>query len=161
MNNDNPKEQEGIQIKLEEYAKLRDEYLAGWQRCKADFINFQKDEAERTAWLKKRLDRDWLLKILAFYDDLELAQNHLPDNLQDNEWIKANFMIYAKFLEELKKDGLEEIKALGEDFNPEFHEAIGETDSKEREPGTVAEVVQKGYLLNRELLRPAKVKIIK
>jgi len=145
---------------LEECEKLCDEYLAGWQRCKADFINFQKDEAERMAWLKKQLDKDWLLKILSFYDDLELAQNHLPDDLQDNQWVKANFAIHAKFLEELKKNGLEEISALGEKFNPEVHEALGEVEG-EGETGTVAEVIQKGYMLNEELLRAVKVKINK
>jgi len=145
---------------LKKCEQLRDEYLAGWQRCKADFINFQKDEAERITWLKKQLDKDWLLKILAFYDDLDLAQNHLPDNLRDNEWVKANFAIYAKFLEELKKNGLEEIAALGEKFNPEIHEALGEIEG-EGETGDIAEVVQKGYMLNGELLRAVKVKIIK
>ncbi len=159
MDEQNGKKEEANK-ELEECAKLRDEYLAGWQRCKADFLNYQKDEATRAAWLKKQIDRDWLLKILAFYDDLELAQNHLPENLQDDEWVKANFVIYDKFLEELKRNGLEEIKALGEKFNPEFHEAIGEIEG-EGESGTIAEAAQKGYLLNGELLRPSKVKITK
>jgi len=151
---------EKLKQELAEAKKLKDEYLAGWQRCKADFINFQKGEAERISWLRKQLGKDWLLKILAFYDDIELARNHLPDDLRDNEWVKANLMIYDKFLEELKKDGLEEIEALGEQFNPEFHEAINEIEGA-GEPGTIAEVVQKGYLLNGELLRAVKVKINK
>ncbi len=151
---------EKLKQKLAEAEKLKNEYLSGWQRCKADFINFQKGEVERTSWLKKQLGKDWLLKILAFYDDIELALGHMPDDLRDNEWTKANLIIYDKFLEELKKDGLEEIKAAGEKFNPEFHEAISEIEGA-GEPGTIAEVVQKGYLLNGELLRAVKVKINK
>ena len=151
---------EELKQKLAEAEKMRDEYLSGWQRAKADFINFQKDEGERIAWLKKQIDRAWLLKILDFYDDLELAKNHLPDELKDNDWIKANLAIYDKLLEELKKDGLEQMKTLGERFNPEFHEAIEEIEGK-GETGTIAEIVKKGYLFGGELLRPAKVKVFK
>lgn len=159
MENKN-KETEELKRKLEEAEKARDEYLSGWQRCKADFINYRKDETERTQWLKKQVDRDWLLKIIAFYDDLELARNHLPEHLREEDWIKATLAIYSKFMEELKKEGLEEIGDKGGKFNPEFHEAIGEAEG-EGESGTIAEVVQKGYLLNGELLRASKVKVNK
>ena len=155
--------EEELKQKLAETEKLRDEYLAGWQRCQADFINFRKDEAERITWLKKQQDANWFLKILAFYDDLQLAQNHLPDDLRDNEWVKASFVIQSKFLHDLKKEGLEEIEPLGEKFNPEFYEAVDQVERVEGagEPEVVVEVIQKGYMLNGELLRVAKVKINK
>ena len=140
--------------------QLRDDYLAGWQRAVADLANYKKNESERITWLKKQIDQDWLLKICEFCDDLERAQNHIPENLQNEDWLKGIFLANSKFLEELKKQGLAEIKALGEKFNPEFHEAIEEVGG-EGESGTVAEVIQKGYLLNGELLRAVKVKIIK
>ena len=153
-------EKEENTSEIEECAKLRDDYLAGWQRAVADLANYKKNEGERLAWLKKQIDQDWLFKILDFCDDLERAQNHLPENLQNKDWLKGIFLASSKFLEELKKQGLIEIKAVGEKFNPEFHEAITEVEG-EGESGTVAEVIQKGYMLNGELLRPSKVKIIK
>ncbi|MEK7172462.1 MAG: nucleotide exchange factor GrpE [Patescibacteria group bacterium] len=153
-------EKEENTSEIEECAKLRDDYLAGWQRAVADLANYKKNEGERLAWLKKQIDQDWLFKILDFCDDLDRAQSHLPENLQNEDWLKGIFLASSKFLEELKKQGLIEIKAVGEKFNPEFHEAITEVEG-EGESGTVAEVIQKGYMLNGELLRPSKVKIIK
>ena len=160
MDDENKNEQENMPTELGECAKLRDDYLAGWQRAVADLANYKKNEGQRLVWLKKQIDQDWLLKILDFCDDLERAQNHLPENLQNEDWLKGIWLANGKFLEELKKQGLTEIKALGEKFNPEFHEAITEVDTA-GESGTVAEVIQRGYLLNGELLRAVKVKIIK
>ncbi|MFH1460800.1 MAG: nucleotide exchange factor GrpE, partial [Patescibacteria group bacterium] len=59
-----------------------------------------------------------------------------------------------------KKYGLAEIKSVGEKFNPEFHEAVEQIESKE-ESGTIVEEIQKGYLLNNKVLRPSKVKVSK
>ncbi|MCX6789703.1 MAG: nucleotide exchange factor GrpE [Candidatus Gribaldobacteria bacterium] len=160
MDDEKQNEQENMPTNLEICEKLRDEYLAGWQRAVADLANYKKNEGERLAWLKKQIDQDWLFKILDFCDDLERAQNHIPENLQNENWLKGIFLASSKFLEELKKQGLTEIKAVGEKFNPEFHEALTEIKG-EGESGVVAEVIQKGYLLNGELLRPSKVKIIK
>ena len=148
------------QDKLEKCEQLRDEYLAGWQRAKADFLNYQKQEQEKFAWLKKQLDANWLLLILEFYDNLERAQSSLPQEIARNDWVKGVLASKEKFFAELKKQGLLEIKALGEKFNPEIHEAVSEVEG-EGKPGTVEEVVEKGYMLNGELLRAVKVKIIK
>ena len=153
-------EQKNIQDKLGKCEQLRDEYLAGWQRAKADFLNYQKQEQEKFDWLKKQLDANWLLLILEFYDNLERAQSSLPQEIAKNDWVKGVLASKEKFFAELAKQGLLEIKALGEKFNPEIHEAVSETEGA-GDPGAVGEVVEKGYMLNGDLLRAVKVKIIK
>lgn len=148
-----------IEIKLEECEKLRDEYLAGWQRCKADFLNYKKDEVERAQSNRWACQRNWLLRILELYDDLERAEKHLPNDLQENEWVKAVLQIQRQFLQSI--EGLEEIKAEGEKFDPNFHEALEQVEDRDKEPGIIIEVLQKGYLSNGDVLRPAKVKVTK
>ena len=68
-------------------------------------------------------------------------------------------MIFKQLTDVLEKAGLEEIKAQGEDFNPNFHNAVMTEDNAEYESGKVTEVLQKGYLLNKKVIRPSMVKV--
>jgi|ETNmetMinimDraft_2_1059921.scaffolds.fasta_scaffold163451_2 molecular chaperone GrpE len=153
-----PSATEEIKQKLAEVEKSRDEYLAGWQRAKADFENYKKREIENKQQDREYFNKDWILRILELYDNLERAEEYLPDELKENDWVKAVREIQRQFLESI--EGLEEIEAKGESFNPETHEALEQVDSEE-EIGRVVEVVEKGYLLNDKVIRPAKVKVSK
>lgn len=133
--------------KLKECQKQRDEYLAGWQRAKADFLNYKKEEAKRTEKIKEYVREDLLLKMLDIHDDLERAREHAPDD----EWIKGILQIENQFHSLFKEHGIERIKT--DKFDPRFHEAI------EGEGEHINEVVQKGYLIKGRVLRPAKVKV--
>jgi len=86
---------------------------------------------------REYFNKDWILRILELYDNLERAGEYLPDELKENDWIKAVTQIQKQFLESI--EGLEEVKSVGESFNPEMHEALEQVDSKE-EAGIVAEV---------------------
>jgi molecular chaperone GrpE len=142
-----------LQKELEETQKQRDEYLAGWQRARADFINYKKEEMERIRGLVEYTEAEFLLAILSILDNVERAEKTITDQgfLQIGKQIR-NF---------LENHGVETIRAEKERFNPDFHEALGEVEGTGLESGTVAEVVEKGYLLHGKLLRPAKVKIAK
>ncbi|MBI1971483.1 MAG: nucleotide exchange factor GrpE [Candidatus Wildermuthbacteria bacterium] len=144
---------------IEEIKKERDEYLAGWQRARADFINYKKEEMERIRGLMEYAEAEFLLNILPILDNVERAEKNISDQarlplgqgfLQIGQQIK-NF---------LKSHGVEELKTEKEKFSPEFHEAVEEVEGTGLEQGTVTEVVEKGYMLHGKLLRPAKVKII-
>lgn len=149
---------EALKKQLAEAEKMRDEYLSGWQRCKADFENYKKHEADKTAKDREYFNRDWVLRILGLYDNLEMAESHLPQGLKDNEWVKAVLEIQRQFLSSI--EGLEEIKAEGEKFDPQVHEAVEQVEAED-ESDTVVEVLQKGYKLNGAVIRPAKVKVSK
>jgi len=154
------KEEKDPSKKLEECEKLRDEYLAGWQRARADFLNYKKEELERLDFSISIIKAEYILKMLEFHDELERAGENAPEELKDKEWVKGVLQIEDKFHEFFKKSGLKRINPEGEQFNPNFHEAVEQVES-DKESGTIIKVVQKGYLLEGRLLRPAKVKVAK
>jgi len=157
---DKPKIDE-IQQKLEECERLKSEYLAGWQRERADFLNYKKEEFERVGELIKYGGIGLILKILPILDNFEVAEKKLPEDLKANGNIKGILQIKNQILDFLKNQGVEEIKSVGEKFDPNFMEAIEQVETKEKEPGIVIEEIQKGYKINGRLLRPAKVKVTK
>jgi len=150
-----------LKKKLEECEKLKSEYLTGWQRARADLLNYKKEELERVSELIKYADVGIILKILPTLDNFEIIEKKLPENLKNDENIKGLLQIKTQIQEFLKNQGLEEIKSVGERFDPNFHEVAGEAEEKDREPGIIIEEIQKGYKIHGRLLRPAKVRITK
>lgn len=138
---------------LKKCKKEKEEYLDGWQRAKADFINARKEDEKKQEKLVKFSNQFLLTDILPVLDSFELA-------FKDSEKDKGFYLIKSQLEDALKKYGLEIIKTESEKFNPEFHESVAEVESKE-ESGTVLEVVQIGYMLHGKVLRPARVKISK
>jgi len=173
--------------KLEECQKLKNEYLVGWQRARADLLNYKKEELERLGEILKYADVGVILKILPILDNFETAarQNFPLENLSGQEKERINqaiqgFLQIKKQLQEfLKSQGVEEIKSVGEKFDPNLHEVVEgvepavasasakvtadkkTTAGKEIESGVIIEEIQKGYKINGRLLRPAKVKVMK
>jgi len=152
---------EELKKKLEECEKLKSEYLVGWQRARADLLNYKKDEIERIDELIKYADVGIILKILPILDNFEIVEKNLPENLKNDKNIKGILQIKTQLQDFFKNQGLEEIKTVGERFDPNFHEIVEEVEKKDCQPGTVIEEIQKGYKINGRLLRPAKVKVSK
>ena len=146
--------------KLREELKKREaekkEYLDGWQRARADLINYKKDEARHFEEFAKFAAENLIAELLQVLDGLDLALEHeMPKEVG-----RGIIMIRSQLEDVLKRHGLEAIKTEGQKFNPSFHESMGETES-DGDEGAVAEELQKGYLLNGRVLRPARVKILK
>ncbi len=167
-NNKNNTESKNLDNQIKEYQKLlekcekeKKEYLEGWKRERADFLNYKKDEMERIEGLIKYANEELILKFLPILDNLEIAEKNISENLKENEEVKGLLQIKTQILDFLKSQGLSEIKALGELFDPYFHEAIEEIEDKEKDSGIIIEEVRKGYLLNNKVLRPSRVKIVK
>ncbi|MFH1841168.1 MAG: nucleotide exchange factor GrpE [Candidatus Nealsonbacteria bacterium] len=146
-------------LKLEECQKKRDEYLAGWQRARADFLNYKKEEMERMGKILKYANEDLILKILPILDNLEKAEKETPDDLKENQYVSGVFQIKKQIEEFLKNQGIEEIKSLGESFDLNFHEVVEEVEGEKT--GIIVEEVKKGYKLQDKVIRPAKVKVSK
>jgi len=152
---------EDFKKKLEECQRLKDEYLAGWQRTRAELLNYKKEELERIGELIKYADTGLILKILPILDNFEIAEKKLPENLKNDENAKGLLLIKNQIQDFLKSQGVEEIKSIGERFDPNFHEVVEEVETKEKESGIIIEEVQKGYKINGKVLRPVKVKVAK
>jgi len=150
-----------ISRELEECQKLKDEYLAGWQRERADFLNYKKEELERIGEILKYTNVGLILNILPILDNFEIAEKKLPEDLKNDENVKGILQIKNQILDFLKNQGVEKIESLGKKFDPNLMEVVEVVEMKEKESAIVLEEIQKGYKINGRLLRPTKVKISK
>lgn len=155
MNKEKP-----IKETLEECSKKKEEYFAGWQREKADFINYKSKEMERLAGILSATKENMILELIPVLDNFRLAEKTIPEK-ERNKNVMGLLLIKKQLEDYLKSSGLEEIDCINKKFDPSMHEAVGETGGKNIEPGTVILEVEKGYTLNGKLIRPAKVKISK
>ena len=140
-----------IRDKLKSCEKERGEYLAGWQRAKADLINYKKEQEQKNSAFFKFANETTISEILPVLDSFEQAMKHSKD--------EGTLQLYNQLKNILKNQGLEEIDSKGKKFDPSLHESIGETKGKKQ--GVVVEEIQKGYKLNGKVIRPSKVKISK
>ena len=152
---------EELKKQLLECQKQKEEYLAGWQRARADFLNHKKEEMERVSGLLVYAQEELILKLLSVLDNFDVAEKKLPEDLKKDENVKGLLLIKNQLLDFLKGLGLEEIKSIGEKFDANLHEAVGETETEEKDSGVILEEIQKGYTIQGRVLRPARVKISK
>ena len=139
------------------------EYLNGWQRAKADFINYKNDEAHRLEDTARFMTRSLMQDMLPVLDSFDLAIKSYGREKEPvyEDQQKGMLLIRSQFMDTLKKRGLEVISlAPAEPFNPEKHEALDAVES-EHPPGSIVEEIQKGYFLQGRVLRPSRVRISK
>lgn len=139
----------------DEKAKAED-YLANWQRTQADFVNFKRRTEQERGEVVKLANATLVLNLLPIVDDLERALENVSEKLAGMTWVEGIELIYRKFMAILEASGLSEIKAVGEIFDPNLHEAVLEVEGEE---GKVIEAIQKGYKLHDRVLRPTMVKV--
>jgi len=163
MEKEKPKQEdiEELKNKVQKYQKQRDEYLTNWRRARADLINYKKEEANRWQQLLGYAKENFILNILSIVDNFEVIEKELSWEFKKNPYIQGVLQIKKQFQDFLKDQGLEEIKCQGEKFNPEFHEATEQLETKDKESGIIIEELKKGYKLNGKVIRPARVKITK
>ena len=125
-------------------------------RLMADFQNYRKRVDKEKSDVYARANEGIMLGLLAVIDNFERALEH---ESKDEKYAEGMQLIFKQLMDVLQASGLEEIKALDEDFDPNIHNAVMTCDSDEHESGKVVEVLQKGYLLNGRLLRASMVKV--
>ena len=153
-------EKEIVETELEKYQKERDEYLDGWKRAKADLINYKKDEAKRFEMMIKFANESLIKELVNVLDSFDLALISLGND-GDGKIQKGLYLIRHQLEDALKQQGLERIiVSVGQPFNPALQEAIASIES-DKPSGMIIEEVERGYLLNGKLIRPARVKVAK
>ncbi|MBI5045802.1 MAG: nucleotide exchange factor GrpE [Candidatus Niyogibacteria bacterium] len=140
----------------------RDEYLAGWQRARADFINMKKDEEKAREEFLKFAEKNMLRELIDVVDNFDMAFVHglaLPEG--DKNWIEGIKGIHVQLAKLLENHGVVPLDAdVGQKFDPVIHEAIEKIDVEDMtKDGTIIEVVKRGYKLHDKILRPAMVKV--
>ena len=141
------------QTLAEEKAKA-EANLAGWQRAQADFINYKRRTEQEKGEISQFARATFILELLPVLDDLERAFAAIPLRLTKTGWVDGIKLIWTKLRTTMEAQGLSEIKALGEPFDPHLHEAIRQDKGEE---GVVVKEVQKGYKFNDRIIRPSKV----
>ncbi|TXJ57840.1 nucleotide exchange factor GrpE [Brachyspira aalborgi] len=159
-NEDNKNNEENeLNKKIEELenqnADLKDKYM----RAMAETENIRKRAAKEKIDTIRRANKDLLLSLLNFMDNFERAIKAGENNndIQNSEYYKGIELIHKQFIDFIHDNGVEEIECLGEEFNPNLHEALTVIEIPDCEHEKIVEVYAKGYKLNDELLRTAKV----
>jgi molecular chaperone GrpE len=132
-------------------------YLEHLRRLQAEFDNYRKRVKKENESLYAFAQGDLMGKLLPVIDDLERMLNHDDENSRD--MIEGIRLIYKNLNKILVEQGLKEIPAVGESFDPEQHEAVGVEEVGENQDGIVTEEWQKGYRFGGRLLRPSRVKV--
>lgn len=134
-----------LREKLKKAVEEKQEYLEGWQRARADFVNFKKDEVARNAHTEERIKADLAEAIVPTLDSLESAlKNHPTKELE---------LLQKQLLDSLKKLGVKRFGAVGEEFNPHIHEALAQKEDGH----TVVSIERSGYSIDDKIIRPAQV----
>ncbi len=142
-----------LKEKLKQAEQTVQEYLSGWQRAKADYINQEKEtDRQKIAWVKFA-NLELILNLLSIVDSFDQSAKNVTNNLKNDQWVKGVLKIKDQLESFLQSQGVEKIKTIGEKFNPEFHEVI----EKKGEGQEIIKQVQAGYLMRDQVIRPAKV----
>ncbi|MUT66648.1 nucleotide exchange factor GrpE [Paenibacillus sp. NEAU-GSW1] len=145
--------------KLSELAKLAEENQQRYLRAQADFDNFRRRTMKEKEELGQYASMKLIGQLLPVVDNFERAITASAAAGDYESLAKGVDMIFRQLEQTLQQEGLKAMDAVGQPFNPEFHQAIMTVESEEHEEGIVVEEVQKGYILKDKVLRPAMVKV--
>ena len=150
-------EVELLRTQLEEASQKSAEYLDGWQRSQAEFINYKKRLERDNATFREIARGDVIRRFLPVVDDLERALANRPAD--GSQWVNGIELVYRKLLGILDAEGLVRIEAEGKAFDPNLHEAISQEPHEDFESGQIIAVVQQGYMLGDRVIRHAMVRV--
>ncbi len=156
----NPTENKYIELKAQS-----EEYLAGWQRCKADFENYKKRQEEWADNFRKYAHEDLITQFIPLIDNLILALSHIPETEENKNWRIGIDQIVKQGENILLNNQVEIIEVKeGDEFNPEEQECLN-GDEEKSEPSspnqknkfTVSKVLKRGYRMGGKIIQPALV----
>ena len=131
--------------------------LDGWMRVQAEFANARKRMEKERVDTYANARADMASKLLPVMDDFERALANLPEEIVGNSWLEGIELVQRKLTGILEGMNVKLIEAVGQPFDPNYHEAIMQESSDEHESGTVSKVLQQGYRIGERVIRPALV----
>lgn len=152
-----------VQFYLNLLAK-KEGYEAKWKRALADYDNLKKETLKEKEAIGKFASALAAMEFTMVYDNYKKALVHKPeitDSKKVEQWIIGVEHIKNQFVSILKQMGVEEIKTVGEKFDPQFHEAVGEEEATDQKPGVIIKEVDGGYKIGERVVKAAKVIISK
>ena len=158
-----------VALSLDEYDALQNDLerlrceaknnQEGWQRERADFINYKRRVERDSAIVYQNALANILKKYLVVNDDLDRALRNMPQDAAVASWSEGIILIQRKLLALLEAEGVTQMNALGEMFDPIRHEAVAHEESADHQSGQIIDVLQPGYLLADRVIRPAVVRV--
>ncbi len=150
-----------LEGKLQEKDKEAKDYYDRYLRLSAEMENFKRRAEKEKSEIYKFANENILKELIPVLDNLERALNHGQETENTQALLLGVEMTYKAFWTVLEKYGLTRVEALGEEFDPNLHEAVMVQEDAERPPGVVISQMQKGYRLHNRLIRPAMVVVSK
>ncbi len=157
---DKPAQLEILKERLAETEKQNKELEERLLRLAAEFDNYKKRVAKEQNQIIKSASQNLISKLLESLDNFSRALESAKNSSDIKSFQSGVELIYSQLTEILAKEGLEEINAVGEKFDPNFHEAVLQVESDQAE-GTVVDEISKGYKLNGKVIRHSKVIVAK
>jgi molecular chaperone GrpE len=149
-----------VEHDLDDLLSQRDEYLDLAKRTKADFENYRKRMSAEVQAAVGRGKADVVRAVVPALDDLERAIQAAgldPEGDSEDSLAHGVLLVFRGLRDTLTRNGIESVDPQGEKFDPHWHEALSTVPADGAESGTVVEVMQKGYRLGDQLVRPARV----
>ncbi|MGR3765091.1 nucleotide exchange factor GrpE [Rossellomorea sp. NS-SX7] len=154
--------QESEEQESDELSQLQeklDESENRYLRLRADFDNFRRRMNAESEAKEKYRAQSLITELLPALDNFERALNIEVDNDQTKTLLQGMEMVHRSLIEALKKEGVEPIEAVGQEFDPHLHQAVMQTEDENYGSNIVVEEFQKGYKLKDRVIRPSMVKV--
>ncbi|MCC6485130.1 MAG: nucleotide exchange factor GrpE [Armatimonadetes bacterium] len=152
-------ELQDLQKALDAANKRADQEHELYLRVRADFANYKRRQEEQQASMRSFAARELILKILNVVDDFERAQRSAAETQNFEALSEGLSKTVEKLQEVLEAEGVKPIEAVGQPFDPMFHEAVMRIEDSEHPENTVVSELQKGYTMKDEVIRPAMVTV--
>lgn len=147
-----------IRNKVTELEASVNEWKDKYMRSMADFDNYRRRSLEeKSDWIKRATEK-LALSVCDVLDNFDRALMQLNEEQKEDKFVKGIIMIDQQLKSALEKEGVKRIEALGEEFDPNLHEAMAHIPS-DYEEGKIAAIIQNGYTMNDKLIRPVRVAV--
>ena len=148
-----------LEQEIADLKKSVEETQNSYLRVLADFDNFRKRQREETSRLTNCAREDLIRQLLPIVDNFDRALQAAEGEHSYESLVEGVTLTLRQVREMLQREGLEPIEAVGQEFNPEFHEAMMRVETDEYPENTVIDELEKGYMLNGRVVRPARVRV--
>ncbi len=152
-------EPDDLERQLETALQEAAEHKDSWMRTQAEFQNYRKRIEREQVKMREDAAVRVIKHFLDVLDDIDRALANRPAEGEGADWAEGIELIYRKLQTILENEGVVQMQAEGEQFDPNLHEAIAQEESPDHESGQVIEELQKGYMIGERVLRPALVRI--
>jgi molecular chaperone GrpE len=146
-----------LRDELEKVKKERQEYLDGWQRCKADAVNAKKNATADATRMQERMKEGILEDLLPVLDSFDMAAGSESWLAVDENWRAGMEQVRNQLLDVLSRHGIERFGKVGDMYNPHIHDAVQEIEDVAGVSGSIARILRYGYKSKDRTIRPAQV----